>query len=251
MGDDTLELFRGELLDGERTQRVLGRVRVPCWQLLSAGVVMRAHACCMDELRFLEPAEACDSIHELNTSVAVRACAMRAWTTLISDLRALGVSPVYGELPDSAYSIWRGSDAEADNGSSDGGVQLGERDGVEALAARIASGDCTAADEWAAAYQHRVPQGRRREARVRDMAEPTQDEVCGVPTRYVMPAEGGGARRALRGSRWLSCAHSTRTCQPGGREALRLPSGRAYTSPLHSAVLREQRGFPLKMGCND
>ena len=46
--------------------------------------------------------------------------------------------------------------------------------------------------------------------------------------------------RARRGSRWLSCAHSTHTCQPSGREALRLPSGRAYTSRLHSALLREQ-----------
>ena len=55
--------------------------------------------------------------------------------------------------------------------------------------------------------------------------------------RYMLAA---APMRALRGSRWLSCAHSTRTRQPSGREALRLPSGRAYTSPLHSAVLREQ-----------
>ena len=53
--------------------------------------------------------------------------------------------------------------------------------------------------------------------------------------RYMLAA---APLRALRGSRWLSCAHSTRTCQPSGREALRLPSGRAYTSPLHSAVVR-------------
>ena len=52
--------------------------------------------------------------------------------------------------------------------------------------------------------------------------------------RYMLAA---ALMRALRGSRWLSCAHSTRTCQPSGREALRLPSGRAYTSPLHSAVV--------------
>jgi hypothetical protein len=197
-GGDDLELFKGELLDSARTRRVLGRVRQPNWQLLSAGVVMRSHACDAEGTRFLEPAEACDSIHELNTSAAVRARAITAWTQLLSDLRALGVTPVCGEAPESARSMWRSHHAAVAAGdSSDGGVALGSTDDIEVLVQRLASGDCVAAAEWATAYQQWVPRGRRCGACVRDMAAPARAEVNGVPTRYVLPPAHGTAIRRI------------------------------------------------------
>ena len=45
MDDDSLELFRGDLVDPDRCAAAGIRPREPCWLLLSAGVVMRSHAC--------------------------------------------------------------------------------------------------------------------------------------------------------------------------------------------------------------
>ena len=91
----------------EAAQR-LGRQRVPCWILLSAGVVLRAHTCRADGSDFMTFGEAARAIPELVTSAAVRRRARLAWQQVVADLRALDVLSVAGEATASAFSIWRG-----------------------------------------------------------------------------------------------------------------------------------------------
>ena len=45
---DTLELFRGPLVDAMACQRAGLQPQVPVWILVSAGVVVRSHACHTD-----------------------------------------------------------------------------------------------------------------------------------------------------------------------------------------------------------
>ena len=50
MGSDSLELFRGQLMEDSP---LLGHRRRPVWVLLSAGVVMRSHVCSEDGSDFM------------------------------------------------------------------------------------------------------------------------------------------------------------------------------------------------------
>jgi hypothetical protein len=148
---DTLELFRGELVDPQRCQSVLGRQREPCWVLLRAGVVMRSHACTPDGSRFMSFHEAAIAIPDLECTPDARTDAAIAWKRLLADLAALQVKPVPGEPVMSAISIWRGGRPRGDG--SDGAAVMGERDDLDGLLVRLRSGDVAAASEWAAAYR--------------------------------------------------------------------------------------------------
>ena len=194
MDADTLEVFRGDLLDGRHTVSVLGRVRVPCWLLLSSGVVMRSHACVADGSRYMTPAEACDWIPELSASSEIRAAAMRAWTLLVSDLVALGVKPVRGEVPVSAFTMWHGDRAM---GSPDGSSDMGARQPLDELISRMCDGDASAAHQWADAYHGWAARRMPRVAVARDVAAPTHAETHGPHTRYRLPPGGSGTHQTL------------------------------------------------------
>ena len=96
--DDDLELFRGSLMCPDAC-RAAGITREPCWLLLSAGVVVRSHACSVDGQRFLRFHEALLRFPILGRQPA--RC-RRAWDRLLDHLRALGVDPVAGEAGDSS-----------------------------------------------------------------------------------------------------------------------------------------------------
>ena len=128
LSNDDMELFRGPLVSADVTAR-LGRVREPCWLLLSCGVVMRSHACRLDGSGFMSFAEAERAIPAMVSRFS-RARARAAWTQLIADLQALQVSPVAGEQVVDAHTIWRDG---VDPSTSDGGGRLGDRAPLDGL----------------------------------------------------------------------------------------------------------------------
>jgi hypothetical protein len=193
---DTLELYRGELVDPRRCHTVLGRQREPCWVLLRAGVVMRSHACRADGSGFMGFAEAAQVIPSLVATSVVRAEAAAAWKQLVSDLVALDVEPVPGEPVTSASSIWRGGPRIH---SSDGDARVGGRADLDDLIARLQSGDAAAAGEWAAAYRSLANGRAPRPPCEREMPAATQEERCGPHTRYFMPGKKGAREEMVRG----------------------------------------------------
>ena len=227
LDSDTLELFRGPLMhDTDATRTLLGRVRQPCWILLSAGVVMRSHVCNATGSAFMDFSEAqavVPRLRGLSTSQRVRA--RRAWDVLIGDLEALGVQPVVGETVTSAWDIWEGapmwtyggvlphgSSAARSDMATDlaagprlpcsapcDGVTPPSRDTLDALVARLADGDTAAAEEWEAAYRSWADTRAPRAQCERDMATPTWAERHGPHTRYRLPPQHGVSTMLMRG----------------------------------------------------
>ena len=195
---DDLELFRGPLVGPEAVLAV-GHTRPPSWALLSAGVVMRSHACCADGSRFMTFNEAVRAIPALGASPRIKEVAQADWARLLRDLDLLDVRPVAGEAVASAADVWRGAQGHGDG--SDGHVVIGDRSMLRRLIARLESGDAAAADEWESAYRAWASQRGPREARERDMPAPTAAERGGhLHIRYSLPAKGGARSEVARGA---------------------------------------------------
>ena len=184
MDDDSLELFRGDLVDPARCAAAGIRPREPCWLLLSAGVVMRSHACSIDGSRFLQFHEA---LLRFPILARERVRSYSAWRTLLAHLRALGVPPVPGESGCSAEELWRGSRAR-DASGADGSATPLDDSLLGDLVARLKRGDVAAASEWTLGYATWARGLTPRQAVSLPMPQPTPAELNGVPTRYVMPA---------------------------------------------------------------
>ena len=197
---DELELFRGPLLEDSPARRaLLGHVREPSWLLLSAGVVMRSHACCQDGSAFMTFSQACAAVPRLRMLRGVqRDRAKRAWQLLLRDLELLQVDPVPGEEVVSAWDIWRDGSV-ADGSQEDGGGFAGSRDDIDSLTELLAKGTPTAIGEWHAAYA-RWAGGRCSAPRAsRDMASPSAEEVQGPHTRYYLPGPERSVEVVTRG----------------------------------------------------
>ena len=193
LSDDRMELFRGELVSTRVAAR-LGRVREPCWLLLSCGVVMRSHACRRDGSGYMSFPEATRAIPALVRRFS-HARARNAWRQLVADLTTLQIPAVAGEAVVDAYAVWRG-DGSAD-GSED--VQLGDRGPLESLLARLAAGDVASADAWANAYRTWRRDCAPRAPEERPLPMPTPAERAGPHVRYYLPPKDGVREELVRG----------------------------------------------------
>jgi hypothetical protein len=206
LAHDTLRLFEGDLIS-ETTCVQLGRRRRPVWVLLSAGVVVRSHACRDDGTDFMTFAEATQVIPAFarRTGSALLA-SQRAWHQLIADLRDLDVESVPRENVLDAQAIWRGT-AFNMAGAPDGSASTGSRAELDDLIQRMANGDVAAASEWTAAYRTWAavpPPPPRCE---RPLPSPTAAELCGGPhTRYLVPGRGGEIDTIVRGKPAPPCS---------------------------------------------
>ena len=197
---DTLELFRGPLVDAMACQRAGLQPQVPVWILVSAGVVVRSHACHTDGSRFILYAEAAARFPMLQREPRR---ARAAWTALLRRLRLMGVQPVRGEDGVSAEDIWYGGRTRGDG--SDGTAARCDRAPLDSLLARQAAGGTCMAEEWAAAYTafggDRVP----RLPQMRPAVLPDVHGKLGPHTRYFMPGKGGTITRRTCGRVCPAC----------------------------------------------
>ena len=176
----------------------LGARRLPCWALLSAGVVVRAHACTVQGDRYMTFAEAALVIPRLIISPAARKLSKAAWEGMVASLEAMGIPPVPQEQVVDAYSIWRGQDApltvlcqQFGTASQSGSASTGDRGDLDALIARLERGDEAAAAEWEAAYTQWARSRPPPPQQERELPAATPKEMTGVHIRYIMPGAGG------------------------------------------------------------
>ena len=83
-------------------------------------------------------------------------------------------------------------------GTLDGDASTGPRDDLDELIRRMTAGDAAAAEEWESAYRTwaAAPAPPQQE---RSLPSPTDAELHGPHTRYIVPVEGGGTETVVRG----------------------------------------------------
>ena len=197
LSHDSLRLFEGDLISDAACLR-LGRKRRPVWLLLSAGIVVRAHACRSDGTAFMTFDEAAMVVPAFARRGGPALLASRkAWDRLILDLSRLDVAPVPGEGVHDAQQVWRG-EARPSPGAPDGDASTGPRDSLDALIQRMERGEVAAAEEWARAYRTWAAAPAPPQC-ARPLPSPSAEELSGPHTRYIVPGRGGTTETIVRG----------------------------------------------------
>ena len=183
----------------------MGRQRVPVHCLLSAGIVVRSQVCNDAGTRFMTYAEACCVIPDLRKGDSrTRA----AWEQLRIDLLRLGIEPRRREPTFSARQLWHATLPSGVRCPEDGTGHIDWASPDPASVALSGTGSYRRtpldADDWLRVYQKFVPLRLPRAAAERDLPLPTDAELRGPHTIYVMPH---GARRSQ--GRPLPLASST------------------------------------------